>query len=133
MPHRGPRRPFNERQNQIADLVLDGLSYKEIGDTLRPRLKAGTVRKEVERMAWVFDYFHEMNGRSDPLLCVLRYAQHRATYGLLMRASPSFLIAAREAAAAGPAMPGPEAISAPPPIPTEPTHVERPKSDRDAA
>jgi hypothetical protein len=74
-------------------------------------------------MAWEFDYFHEMNGRADPLRCVLRYAQHRATFGLLMRVSPSFAIAAQEAAAAGVAMPGPEAIHAPPPIPTDPRHV----------
>ena len=30
MPERGPRRPFNARQNQIADLILDWID-KNVG------------------------------------------------------------------------------------------------------
>lgn len=50
----GPIRPLTDRQRQIAELIVRGKSYREIGELLVPRITAGTVRNAVREMALLF-------------------------------------------------------------------------------
>jgi hypothetical protein len=77
MRERGPRRPCTEHQNWIAGLILEGLSKRRSTSSSGPRLGAATVRIEVEKMAWKFDYSHEMNG------CAVRRTTSRTWHAIL--------------------------------------------------
>jgi DNA-binding NarL/FixJ family response regulator len=46
---------LSRREREIAELVGDGFSYKEIGARVRPRIEAATVRVYVNRAARKID------------------------------------------------------------------------------
>jgi DNA-binding NarL/FixJ family response regulator len=72
MPDRGPIRPFNDRQNRIAEGIRRGLSYRQIGAELG--ISEHTVADCVEKMAMLFDVYNELNVSLPPRHIILVYA-----------------------------------------------------------
>ena len=76
MPRRGPIHPFTPRQEQIADGIRRGLTYKQIG---RERgISPHTVAAHVKMMAVLFDACSELEERPSPKAMILVYAAHRS-------------------------------------------------------
>lgn len=75
MPRRGPHRPFTARQNQIADGILRGLSYKQIGHELA--ISEHTVAAHVRMMAMLFDASGDLGEQLPPRTVILVYAAYR--------------------------------------------------------
>lgn len=75
MPRRGPIRRFTPRQEQIADGILRGLTYKQIGSELA--ISPHTVASHVKMMAMLFDACGELGEQLPPRTVVLVYAAYR--------------------------------------------------------
>lgn len=56
-------RSFTPREREVAAGILDELSYKEIGERMRPMITAETVRNMVKLMALKIDGLDELAPR----------------------------------------------------------------------
>jgi hypothetical protein len=86
MPQRGPLRPFTKRQDEIAEGIRRGLSYKQIAaqlvneETGRIGISPHTVAAQVKMMALLFDAFAadgELGQHLPPRTVILVYATYR--------------------------------------------------------
>lgn len=77
MPQRGPVRAFTPEQEAIADGIRRGLTYEQIGHEIGK--SAYTVADRVEKMAFLFDCYHEYHeeDRLKPRDIVLVYAIYK--------------------------------------------------------